>query len=102
MEYKSYTMNNFKTMPQIKYLSKEQIEAIEIVGSVLPFKSNNYVVDNLIDWSKVPDAPMFIMTFPQKGMLLPEHYERIESLYKRGADKSEIKEEADKIRREQK
>ena len=98
MEDKSYTMSNFKSIPQIKYLSEEQMQAIEIVGSVLPFKSNNYVVENLIDWSKVPDDPLFIMTFPQKGMLLPEHYEKIESLFISGADTSEIKREADQIR----
>lgn len=98
MEYKSYMLHNFKTIPQIQFLSDQQIQAIEVVGSVLPFKTNNYVIDNLIDWSKVPDDPIFIMTFPQKDMLVPEHYEKIESLLKSGADKSEIKIAADEIR----
>ena len=30
-------------------LSEEDIEAINIVGQVLPFKANNYVVEQLID-----------------------------------------------------
>ncbi len=98
MDYKSYTMHNFKTIPQIRHLSEEHIKAIEIVGSVLPFKTNNYVTDNLIDWSKVPDDPMFVLTFPQKGMLLPGHYEKVESLLKGGAEKSQIKKVADEIR----
>jgi KamA family protein len=98
MKYKMYNANNFKTIPQINKLTHEQIRAIEIVGSVLPFKTNNYVVDNLIDWSRVPDDPMYILTFPQKGMLLPEHYRKIENLVNSGADKEEIKKAADNIR----
>jgi KamA family protein len=98
MKYKSYTLKNFKTIPQISRLSEEQIRAIEIVGSVLPFKTNNYVVDNLIDWSQVPDDPIFVLTFPQKEMLLPEHYDQMEKLFKTGATEADKKALADKIR----
>jgi KamA family protein len=98
MRYKAYTKNNFKSIPQIKKLTDEQIHTIEVVGSVLPFKTNNYVIENLIDWSRVPEDPMFILTFPQKDMLLPEHFKRIESLLESSADKAEIKKLADEIR----
>lgn len=98
MTYKSYMLHNFRSIPQIDVLTEEQKRSIEIVGSVLPFKTNNYVVDNLIDWSKVPDDPIFILTFPQKDMLLPHHYEKIEKLFNKGADKQEIKKAADEIR----
>lgn len=47
--YRSYALHNFRNIPQIKQLSKELLEAIEVVGHVLPFKTNNYVVDELID-----------------------------------------------------
>jgi KamA family protein len=98
MKYQAYTINNFKTIPQISKLTDEQIHAIEIVGTVLPFKTNNYVIDNLIDWSNIPEDPMFVLTFPQKGMLIPEHYNRIESLVNSGASKDEIKKAVDAIR----
>lgn len=98
MKYMSYLLHNFKNIPQIKNLKKNYIEDIEIVGSVLPFKTNNYVVDNLIDWSKVPDDPMFKLTFPQKDMLLPRHYEEMAEVIKSGADKPAIKDAANKIR----
>jgi len=100
MKYKSYLLNNFRTITQLENISSEITDAIEIVGSVLPFKTNNYVVENLIDWNNIPDDPMFILTFPQKEMLLPHHYEIMESLIKSGADKSIIKEAANKIRLE--
>jgi len=98
MKYNSFMLHNFRNIPQLKLISSELIEAIETVGSVLPFKTNNYVVDNLIDWNNVPDDPMFKLTFPQKDMLIPEHYIQMNSIIKSGTDKAAIKEAANKIR----
>ena len=100
MNYKSYMLHNYKTLPQIANLPEDLIEAIDIVGSVLPFKTNNYVVDNLIDWERVPNDPIFTLTFPRKEMLRLHHYEKISKLIKNDATKSEIKAAADKIRLE--
>lgn len=36
-------------------------------ASILPMRTNNYVVSQLIDWSAVPDDPIFQLTFPQPG-----------------------------------
>ncbi len=98
MKYASYMLHNFRNIPQLKSVSSEVIEAIEIVGSVLPFKTNNYVIENLIDWSNIPDDPMFILTFPQADMLIPEHYSKIKSVINNGADKQKIREAANEIR----
>ena len=98
MKYNSFMLHSFKNIPQIKTISSEFIEAIEIVGSVLPFKTNNYVVDNLIDWNNIPNDSMFKLTFPQKDMLLPHHYEQMKRVINNGADKAKIKEAANKIR----
>ena len=100
MNYKSYMLHNFRSIPQVQNLSKDLIDAIEIVGSVLPFKTNNYVVENLINWNRVPDDPIYTLTFPQKEMLLPHHYERMERLVKGRASKDEIKVAANEIRLE--
>jgi len=100
MNYKSYMLHNYKTLPQINALPEDLIEAIDVVGSVLPFKTNNYVVDNLIDWNNIPNDPIFVLTFPQKGMLRPHHYEQIKEVMKSGASKNEIKVIADQIRLE--
>jgi KamA family protein len=100
MNYKAYMLHNYKTLPQIVNLPEDLIEAIDVVGSVLPFKTNNYVVENLIDWNNVPDDPIFTLTFPRKEMLRPHHYEKMKKVVKSGASKSEIKIAADEIRRE--
>ena len=72
--YRSYSMHNYKKIPQLDKLGREQREAIEIVGAVLPFKVNNYVLEELIDWDNIPNDPIFRLTFPQKEMLRDNHY----------------------------
>ena len=57
---KSYTLSNFRTLPQIQKLSEETQFEMEVVGNVLPFKANNYVVEQLIDWNNVPNDPIFV------------------------------------------
>lgn len=98
MKYKSYNLSNYRDIPQIKNLGKELLEDIDNVGSVLPFKVNNYVTENLIDWSKVPDDPIFKLTFPQREMLIPGHYELIYQARKGISNKTKIKQIADRIR----
>ncbi len=98
MEYISFMLHNFRNIPQLKFVSPEIVDAIEVVGSVLPFKTNNYVVDKLINWKNVPDDPMFKLTFPQKEMLVPGDYNSIKTLIDSGADKKRIKDAANEIR----
>ena len=96
--YKAYGQNNFRQIPQIACLSEEQIDDIDIVSHVLPFKANNYVVDELINWDNVPDDPIFTLTFPRKEMLTPEHYNRMKTALKSGASREQVKKVAHEIR----
>jgi KamA family protein len=79
-------------------MSEEAQFEMEVVGNVLPFKTNNYVVEQLIDWSNIPNDPMYVLTFPQKGMLIPEHYDKMAHTLRSGADKKEIQKVANDIR----
>lgn len=97
--YKAYALGNFRSIPQMARLSEELKFDIEVVGQVLPFKTNNFVVDHLIDWDRAPDDPLFILT-SQREMLLPHHYEDIARLMKGGADNATIRETANRIRME--
>lgn len=98
IRYKSYTLRNFKSIPQLQHLPEDIHFAMEVVGQVLPFKANNYVVDELIDWDNIPDDPIFRLTFPQRDMLKPEHYAEVEQLLKSGAETSVVKMAANNIR----
>jgi len=95
---KSYTLSNFRTLPQIQNLGEEKQFEMEVVGNVLPFKANNYVVEQLIDWDNIPNDPMYVLTFPQKRMLKPEHYKQMETALKNNSDKKEIANIANEIR----
>lgn len=84
----------------MEFLSEEEKFAIEVVGSVLPFRVNNYVIDELINWEDAPNDPMFILTYPVKELLREHHFNTIAGLIKSGADKKEIEAKANEIRME--
>jgi len=94
----SYTLANFRKLPQIQKLTEEQQFEMEVVGNVLPFKANNYVVEQLIDWNNIPNDPIYVLTFPQKGMLKERHFEQMAQTLRSGADRKEIAETANEIR----
>jgi KamA family protein len=98
--YRAYRARNFRDLPQLQLLSSEQQFAIEVVAQVLPFKTNNYVVEELINWDDVPQDPIFTLNFPQREMLLPHHFEEIADLLRSAADKEEIERAANRIRLE--
>ncbi|NPA37154.1 MAG: lysine 2,3-aminomutase [Chlorobi bacterium] len=98
MKYKIFALHNFREIPQIALLPEEEQFNIEVVGHVLPFKTNNYVVDELIDWNNYKNDPIYILNFPQKGMLSEEDFEHMAKVIRSGADRYTIKKEANKIR----
>lgn len=100
MKLQSFALHNYKQIPQISKLTKEQIEAIEVVGNVLPFKTNNYVVNELINWGNIGFDPIFKLTFPQKGMLSKEHYNMMKIVLDHTNEKDVIKNTANSIRNE--
>jgi KamA family protein len=98
--YKAYTLRNYRDIPQIAALSEVQRFDIEVVGRILPFKTNNFIIDQLIEWENLPDDPMFLLNFPQRDMLLPRHYDEMAGLLRQGADKQTIERVANRIRLE--
>ncbi len=90
-KYKSYGVRKFEEIPQVqKYLSKEDRFSIKVVSEVLPFRTCNYVIDELIDWSNFQNDPMYILNFPKEEMLEPEHFRRIADLKSSEASREEI------------
>lgn len=96
--YKSYTLHNLESMPYYDKLSEEQKEAVKIVGRVLPFKTNNYVIDNLINWDNIPDDPIFTLTFPRREMLAKADYNHLKQMIDENRSKEDINNEVTKIR----
>ncbi len=97
---KFYGLKDIDRIPQLQMLSKDERFAIKVVSNVLPFRSNNYIVEELIDWSNVPDDPMFQLTFIQKDMLSREQFNWMAGALRQDSSIQKIKETAEEIRLE--
>ncbi|WP_406311604.1 lysine 2,3-aminomutase [Streptosporangium sp. NBC_01639] len=71
---------------------------IRAVATVLPFRTNAYVVDQLIDWSAIPDDPIYRLVFPQADMLPEADVTRLAGLLSTGAPNAQIQSAAHEIR----
>ena len=97
-EMRFYGDKNIGDLPQLKNFSSREILAIKAVAQVFPFRTNNYVVEELIDWDNVPDDPIFRLTFPHQDMLSPEDFNQMVKLLEQSAPREVIREVASKIR----
>ncbi len=98
--FKAVTRNNVAASPEWTRLEADLKEAIQVVSTVLPFRTNSYIMRELIDWERVPDDPMFQLTFPQRGMLSDDHYAMARALICEDAPRSVTEETVNQIRRE--
>lgn len=97
--YRSFGLRNLLEFARTYGLSDEQVHAIDVVGRVLPFKTNAYVCEELIDWTAAPADPIYRLTFPQAEMLEPDDFRNISRLVRSGAEETEISAEVREIRR---
>ena len=88
--YKVYLRRDLDKLPQLQKLSADDRLAMRAVAAVLPFRVNNYVVEELIDWDNTPADPMFQLTFPQRGMLDPADLEAMMDLLRREAPADQV------------
>ena len=71
-------------------LSREQLIALKAVSAVLPFRVNDYVLGELIDWDDIPNDPIYQLTFPQAGMLGRADFLRLQDLVVGGGNDEEL------------
>src|SRR5690554_2774031 len=88
--FQVYTHRHLDKIKPLQKLTEAQRFEMEVVSNVLPFRVNDYVINELIDWDKVPNDPVYQLTFPQRGMLDPADYDRMAELIKSGANHKEI------------
>ena len=96
-KFKPYTRQSIQTSPQWARIPDYLQEAARVVSRVLPFRTNQYVMSELIDWDRIPDDPIFRLTFPHPDMLYPEEYKRLRDLVAKG-DEPAIEHEVRTIR----
>jgi L-lysine 2,3-aminomutase len=78
--FKPYSRQTIALAPAWQWMSPEQQEAIQVVSHVLPFRTNDYVLEQLIDWRDSLDDPIYRLTFPHRDMLPAAEYERLRDL----------------------
>ena len=95
--YRPVDLRTVAQTPQWALLDEELRSAVEVVGEVLPFRTNRYVMDELINWSNVPYDPIFQLVFPQREMLDDEDYAAVEHALRSG-DRAGLAAAVDRIR----
>ncbi|MFG0313332.1 MAG: lysine 2,3-aminomutase, partial [Phycisphaerales bacterium] len=66
--FRAFSTPQLDRIEPVQRLDADTRLDIEAVSQVLPFRVNEYVIDERIDWDRVPHEPMFQLTFPQEGM----------------------------------
>ncbi len=89
--YRAYTAKDLDRISDQWGLSGEQILSIKATAAVLPFRVNNYVVEDLIRWEDAPADPIFQLTFPQRGMLPEDDFQRMVEIVQSDASPAEVK-----------
>lgn len=82
---KLYTGERLAELAGARGLSDNYLRELRIVSAVLPFRVNDYVERELINWAAAPDDPIFRLTFPHREMLPSEVFSGVAELYDAGA-----------------
>jgi len=97
--FRVYQRHDLPRIPQLQALPEDHLLAMRAVATVLPFRVNHYVTEELINWDDIPNDPIFQLTFPQPGMLAPEDLDRLMCLIADEAEPATIERAARQIQR---
>ena len=96
--FRAYSAKHLDELTARAGLDEQDRLAVRAVATVLPFRTNAYVVDELIDWDAAPDDPMYRLVFPQADMLPDEDVRTISSLLAQDAPGGQIRAVAHEVR----
>src|SRR5580692_2104613 len=96
--FRAYTAKHLDKLVARAGLDEAERLAVRAVATVLPFRTNEYVLETLIDWSKAPDDPIYRLVFPQADMLPADDIAPIASMIASGAPEREIQAAAHLVR----
>jgi L-lysine 2,3-aminomutase len=96
--FRAYSAKHLDELTARAGLGSAERLAAQAVATVLPFRTNDYVLESLIDWSAAPDDPIYRLIFPQADMLPAEDVVHIVDMLSRGAADSEVEAAAHAVR----
>ncbi len=91
-KFRAFNLRTMEELPGFAALSDDERFSIRVVSQVFPFRINSYVASELIDWSRIPDDPIYQLTVPQLGMLRPQSFKRIADLLRKEAPLEKLRE----------
>jgi L-lysine 2,3-aminomutase len=71
-------------------VSESRCRALKSTAAIIPFKTTDYIVEELIDWEAAPDDPVFKMNFPEPRLLHETDLATVQQLHESGAGKETI------------
>jgi KamA family protein len=96
--FRAFSAKHLDALTARAGLSAADRLAVRAVATVLPFRTNSYVVEELIDWDNAPDDPIYRLVFPQPDMLPEEDVSRLGTLLAAGAPDAQVRAVAHEIR----
>jgi len=88
--FRAYGRRHIDRIPALAHLTRGQILALKAVSAVLPFRVNDYVLNELVDWADIPSDPIYQLVFPQVGMLARDDFDHMLDLVFSGASEDTI------------
>jgi KamA family protein len=96
--FRAYSAKHLDSLIQRAGLSPAERLAVRAVATVLPFRTNSYVVESLIDWDAAPDDPIYRLVFPQADMLPAADVQRLGRLISEDAPAASLRAAVHEIR----
>jgi KamA family protein len=96
--FHAYSAKHLDVLTARAGLAADERLAVRAVAAVLPFRTNSYVIENLIDWAAAPDDPIYRLVFPQPDMLPAADVTRLAGLIAAGAAQADLRAAAHEIR----
>ena len=96
--FRAYTTKHLDGLLSRAGLSADERLEVRAVATVLPFRTNSYVIDDLIDWAATPNDPIYRLVFPQPDMLPEPDVRWLAGLLAGGAPADEVQRAAHEVR----
>jgi L-lysine 2,3-aminomutase len=96
--FHAYSARHLDMLTRRAGLSPDERLAVRAVATVLPFRTNSYVIENLIDWDAAPSDPIYRLVFPQPDMLPAADVRRLADMISGAAPGESLRAAAHQIR----
>jgi KamA family protein len=96
--FRAFTAKHLDGLTERAGLDAAERLAVRAVATVLPFRTNEYITERLIDWDAAPADPIYRLVFPQADMLPEADVRAIADLLARQAPQDEVRAAAHAVR----